>query len=68
MTVSAMMHPATCLDPPVQPHVESTQDDAEQTYFQTVNNASAQPKLISPDTNLPDPKLSDAVESVCLHP
>ena len=67
MTRLAVMHPAACLDPTVQPCVENTQDDAEQTHFQTIKDASAVPKLISPNNNLPDPKLSDAVESVCLH-
>lgn len=68
MTRSAAMHPAACLDPTVQPCTENTQDDAEQTHFQTINDVSALPKLISPNTNLPDPKLSESVESVCLHP
>ena len=59
------MHPVACLDATVRPCAEYTQDDAEQTHFQTRSDASALPKLISPDTNLPDPKLSDAVESRC---
>lgn len=38
---------------------------SEKTHFQTINDASAPPKLISPVTNLSDPKLRKAVET-CL--
>lgn len=62
------MHPAACLDPTVQPCAENTQDDAEQRRFQTIRDDIALPKLISFNTNLPDPKLGDAVERVCLDP
>lgn len=53
--------PAACLDATVGTCTKNTEDETKQTHLQSINYACPLFKLISFNTNLPDPKLSDAV-------